>query len=160
MVDIVIRKKENFRQLWENTIKPKIIQGLEGGPVLVRLTRETKSRLQEQKYHAMINDIGATACVKINGATADLSNPAVAKALLISWYEYELNEMGETLSKPSQKVFDLIRCELITVRASSKDFTVKEGAGFIEFLYKIGAEYGARWSERTLSYDQYPELNQ
>ena len=41
MVDIVIRKKEQFRQLWENTIKPKISKGLEGSPVLVRLTRET-----------------------------------------------------------------------------------------------------------------------
>ena len=38
MVDIVIGKKEHFRQLWENTIKPKVIQGLEGGPARNKIT--------------------------------------------------------------------------------------------------------------------------
>ena len=159
MKEIIIKDLSSFKQIWEQSIKPMILRGIEGGPVSVQIGRPNKTRLQEKKYHSMIRDICATATIKINGAFVDLSNPQIVKALLISWYEYELNEMGETLKKPSVNVFDLIRCELITVRASSKEFTAKEAAGFIEFLYKTGAEYGARWSEEVLNYDEYPEFN-
>ena len=80
------------------------------------------------------------------------------KAQLMFEYEQELLSMGIKLRKPGFWVLSFDGQTRIYERASSTDFSVEEGSGFIEYLYKIGSEYGAKFSERSMSiYEQYRE---
>lgn len=158
MKEITIKTVGGFADQWKKYIKPLILKGLSGGEVSLQIGRPSKTRLQESKYHAMIADICSTATIKINGVIVDTSNYDAVKALLVVWFEYEKNEMGESLRRPSQTIVDPKTCEKITVRASTKQFNAKESSEFIEFLYKIGTEYGTTFSEKVTRYDEYPEL--
>ena len=157
---------ENHRQkLWSKISES--IKGFEslGKKYIISITEQTKSRLQEEKYHAMISDIAATAKISANGLTIDFNHHGKSKAnqyakeLLVRWFQIECEQNGEPLKHGGFIYIDPRDGQRCAVRPSTKDFTVKEAANFIEFLYFIGAEYGSQWSERTNSYDQYPELN-
>ena len=124
-------------------IKTQIVKFLEGGPVALQLSRPSKSREQEQKYHAMIGDIARQ--VILDGRKYA---PEVWKALLVDEFEQELKANGEGLHKPSQIVISLDKQRAVTIRPSTAEFRRSEGAQFIEFLTKYGAEYGVVWSEK------------
>jgi len=125
----------------------------------------SKSRLQEEKYHAMICDIVKTCKIQINGMIIDFNQfgksaaNEYGKSVLVRWYQLDCEEGGEPLRHNGFSYIDPIDGQKCAVRPSTKDFTVKEAANFIEFLYSIGAQYGVAWSERVESYNQYPELN-
>lgn len=124
-------------------IKTQIVKFLEGGPVALQLSRPSKSREQEQKYHAMIGDIARQ--VDWDGKRHD---PEIWKAWLIDQFEQELKANGESLRKPSRVIISLDQQRAITVRPSSANFSKSEGAQFIELLHKFGAEFGVVWSEK------------
>lgn len=124
-------------------IKTQIVKFLEGGPVALQLSRPSKSREQEQKYHAMIGDIARQ--VILDGRKYA---PEVWKALLVDEFEQELKANGEGLHKPSQIVISLDKQRAVTIRPSTAEFRRSEGAQFIEFLTKYGAEFNVVWSEK------------
>ena len=124
-------------------IKTQIVKFLEGGPVALQLSRPSKSREQEQKYHAMIGDIARQ--VILDGRKYA---PEVWKALLVDEFEQELKANGEGLHKPSQIVISLDKQRAVTIRPSTAEFRRSEGAQFIEFLAKYGAEFNVVWSEK------------
>ena len=128
----------------------KVKKALPGGPVVVTLGRESKSRDQEKKYHAMINDIMTT--VELGQQYSFES----WKALLIDEFEQELKRNGESLPKPSKMVLSFDGQRAVTIRPSTKDFRKEHASMFITFLYAWGTEHGARFSDESLRY--YDEM--
>ena len=133
----------------------------DGKGIELVVRRPNKVRDQEAKYHAMIADIARAGSISYGAITVDFSAFAVdpvmaAKALLVVWYEQDLKSQGESLSKPSAWIVDPVTGAPITVRASTKEFSVKEAANFIEFLHAVGAENKVSWSDpETKSYEQW-----
>jgi hypothetical protein len=125
-------------------ISSLISRGIKGGAVVVTLGRESKSRDQERKYHAMITDIMRT-------VRTDKPHSFEAwKALLVDAYAAELMSNGEKLTHPGETVISFDGLRAVTVRPSTKKFSKKEASGFIEFLYCWGVENGAKFSEKSL----------
>ncbi len=124
---------------------------IRGGPVEIEVKRPSKKREQEKKYHAMINDIART--VKVLGVRYDLEE---WKALLVYGYEQERLQMGEPLTHPGRVILSLKDSTPITIRASTKELNVKEGADFIEYLYSEGLDMGAKFSDPAMRH--YEEI--
>ena len=121
-----------------------------GYEIVVR--RENKNRAQEAKYHAMIADIARHGRIEYGSVAVDFNSFAVdavtaAKSLLIVWYEEDLKAGGESLKNPSAWIINPRTGGPISVRSSSKQFTLKEANGFIEFLASVGAENRISWSD-------------
>lgn len=125
-------------------------RGLAGGPVVVTIGREAKSRDQEKKYHAMIHDIMTT--VELD----QQYSMEAWKALLVDEFEQDLRRIGESLPKPSKVVISFDQQRAVTIRTSTKDFKKEHASMFITFLYAWGTEHGARFSDESLRY--YDEL--
>jgi len=128
-------------------VKNSIVEGLPGGPLEIRIVRESKSREQEEKYHAMIGDIAKT--VKVYGKCYGAD---IWKAQLVDEFRKQREEMGEPLSHPGKTVISLDGERKITVRPSTRKFRKKESSDFIEFLYATGIEYGAKFTDKSMNY--------
>jgi len=125
-------------------------KALQSGPVEWVLTRPGKSRDQEARYHAMIHDIRQQ-CFR------GYSEEGV-KAVLVNQFAIEMEQAGEPLANPGEKVWDWKTQEPVYVRPSTKKFRKSEASAFIEFLFSVGAEYGVQWSEKALAiYDEMRE---
>lgn len=141
----------------EEELRPKMAQAWEiakeatkSGPFVVRFLKPSKTRDQESRYHAMINDIHR------QGFRAS-TFPAV-KAVLVNQFAKELESMGEPLANPGQTAWDWVNEELVSIRPSTKDFSVKEGSKFIEWLYALGADLEIQWSEPAMkAWEEYKE---
>lgn len=124
---------------------------------------EQGTRIQEEKYHAMINDIAKQAVFKTPAVTVRMCDydSAEAKALLVRWFERDCAQMGEPLRHGSKIVDCPFTGEKITIRASTKDFLKKERCNFVEWLYATGADGNVRWSEPALKqWQEYREASQ
>ncbi len=137
-----------------NQARELVTRGIVAGAVLVTLGRPKKSREQENKFNAMIDDIAKSVEMPHVGKSGRVFNDQkvkysfdVWKAKLVDAFELELKEQGIALRKPSQTVSSLDGQRFITIRPSSTEFTKPHGAMFIEFLYAIGSELGAVWSD-------------
>ncbi len=124
-----------------------IADAIKGGPVEIRVMRESKSRIQEEKYHAMINDIAKT--VQVEGK---YYGSEIWKAQLVDEFEQTRKEIGEPLTRPGKMVMSLDKQRVVTIRASTKQFRKKEASDFIEFLYATGIDYGAKFTDKSLSF--------
>lgn len=143
---ILTIKEQRYIDPIVKLVRAAIDKALPGGPVEIRVLRESKKRIQEEKYHSMIGDISKT--VEVEGKKYDSET---WKAWLIDAYEQEVISNGEKLRHPGRVILSLDKQRAITIRASSTDFLKSEASGFIEFLNMIGAEYGARFTEKSLS---------
>jgi hypothetical protein len=125
-------------------------RALTAGPVLLTLGRESKSREQEAKYHAMIEDIRYQ-CFRGYSREA-------FKAALVNQFALEMKRNGEPLGNPGEQAWDWVNQVQVYVRPSTKGFRKKEAADFIEFLYATGSEYSVNWSDKSLAiYDEMQE---
>ena len=141
--------KTEMTKVWEMANK-----GLKGGPVLVTLGREKKSRAQEKCYHAQINDF---AKIEVNGS---IHKPKIWKAMLVTAFAKERMEMGKPLAKGVQHVLSLCGQFMITVRPETKEFTIPDANEFIEFLNAKAVEYEVVFSNTALTaYQTYREAN-
>jgi hypothetical protein len=128
--------------------------GIQAGPVVITLARESKNRQQEKKYHALINDIAK----QITFFGTKRYRPEIWKALLVEQFDQEMKAMGTPLSKPGRLITSLDGQRTITVRPSTTDFRKHEAAAFIEYLYAQGCEMGVQWGEPALAvYAEYKE---
>lgn len=118
--------------------------------VVLTLTRESRSAAMNRKFHAMIRDISKTVEIETK------HSPEIWKALLVDKFENELKLQRIALSKPSRVIMSLDSERIISIRASTTDFDKQTGSNFIEFLYWFGQEYGAAFSDESLSY--YEEI--
>jgi len=141
--------KDEMRKVWEMANK-----GLKSGEaVVVTLGRESASALQSNCYHAMIGDIAAQ--VDLGDSKYDLET---WKALLVSQFATEKQQMGEPLRKGNRWVPSLCGTYMQCIRPSVKEFGKKTGGEFIEFLHVKGIEYEVEYSDKTIvDYDKYKE---
>lgn len=124
---------------------------LSGGPVCIEVKRPSKTRDQEKKYHAMIRDIARSAT--FGGRQFSVEE---AKAVLVDAFEAEMQANGTPIRRPSRVIPSLDGRRVVTIRPSTRDFLKSEAGDFVEFLYSVGVEYGARFSEPSLkAYEDY-----
>ena len=146
------RKIEDVNQIpfavkW---VHEMVARAFQAGPVLITLGRPSKSRDQEARYHAMIEDIRQQ-CFRGYSREA-------FKAALVNQFALEMERQGEPLKKPGEQAWDWVNQVRVYVRPSTKDFRKKEASDFIEFLYATGSEYDVQWSEKALAiYDEMVE---
>lgn len=124
---------------------------IHGGPVEVEIRRPSKSREQEKKYHAMIQDIARQA--ELDGRQFGLE---VWKAWAVDEFEQALQDNGEQLRHPSEVVLSRDKRRAVTIRASTRKFRKHEGSLFIEFLYKLGTDLNVKFSDKSMDY--YEEM--
>ena len=138
-------ERHKMRAVWEMVVK-----GLQAGAVELVLRRPGKSREQEEKYHAMINDIHRQ-CFRGYSAVG-------VKAVLVKQFAEEMEEAGTPLANPGEKVWDWKSQEPVYVRPSTKKFRKGEASQFVEFLFSVGADYQVTWSDKSLAiFDEYKE---
>lgn len=124
-------------------------KALTAGPVIITLGRESKSRAQEAKYHALIKDITAM--------SPEYSFNAW-KCLLVKWFDEEMKAAGTPLSKPGERILDAVNQEFVYLRPSTTGFKIGEGSDFIEYLLCYGSENNVKWSRQSTDiYNEYKE---
>ena len=119
-----------------------------GHKFAIRICEQSKTREQEEKYHAMIGEIAH----QIGG---DLADEEDAKRILISAFRIDTREI---LADEWAKFGDLrmgrgLRGEVVVLGIQSRKFTSKLASAFIEWLYAYGAEEGVTFSERFIDPD-------
>ncbi len=148
--ELVYRIEPNDYRERMMTVYHMVTKGVQAGAVELVLRRPGKSRIQEEKYHAMIGDIHRQ-CFRGYSAEG-------VKAVLVNQFAREMEEAGTPLAHPGEKVWDWQSQEAVYVRPSTKKFRKAEASQFVEFLFSVGAEYEVAWSERALqAYDEYRE---
>lgn len=102
----------------------------------------TKSRIQEEKYHAMIGDI-AEQCTFMGQKW----HKDDWKRLLVDAFAKAMRELGTPLHHDGRVVPSLDGERVVQLGIQTKEFRVKEAANFIEYLYAYGSENGVVWSD-------------
>lgn len=131
--------------LFRDHIKPETMAG-HRGRLVWKVEKDTKSRLQEEKYHAMIGDISRQC--DLRGQKLDKES---WKRLLIDAFKHETKDDPEFVNDWAkfgsvQLLPALNHSGFVMVGAQSRRFSVKLAAGFIEWLLAFGAENDVRWS--------------
>lgn len=101
-----------------------------------------KSRLQEEKYHAMIGDIAAQCTFMGQKWHRD-----DWKRLMVDAYAKAMRDLGTPLHHDGRVVPSLDGERVVQLGIQTKEFRVKEAANFIEYLFAYGAEQGVVWTE-------------
>ena len=124
-----------------------IYKMLEGGDAELVVRKPSKTREQEKKYHALFREFERQLIYE--GRYRDSEE---WKAALIDAFEQEMIGMGSPLRQRTKTILSLdLTGRLVSVRPSSKKFSLKEGSDFIEFLYAIGTQYGVKF--KAVGYD-------
>lgn len=121
-----------------------VLSAPDGWEVLVREPR--KSREQEEKYHAQINDLADQwLYLGVKWAAEDM------KRIVVHAFRVDTNDdpdlgpcwraMGEMRAVPG------IRGGLLVLGDQTRRFPKKLASAFVEWLYALGAEVGVVWSE-------------
>jgi len=119
--------KTSIRHNWE-----KITKALDAGKHLtMEIKLKSKTREQEEKYHAMINDIAKQA--KHLGAKWSSED---WKRLLVDQF------LRETEDKQSKIVPNLDGSGIVQLGLQTRNFTKEQANEFIEWLYAWSAENG------------------
>ena len=119
--------KTSIRHNWE-----KITKALDSGKHLtMEIKLKSKTREQEEKYHAMINDIAKQA--QHLGAKWSSED---WKRLLVDQF------LRETEDKQSKIVPNLDGSGIVQLGLQTRNFTKEQANEFIEWLYSWSAENG------------------
>lgn len=111
---------------------------------IARFDAPKKSRDQEEKYHAMIADIGRQ--VDLNGQRWGVED---AKRLLVDAFARVMAASGTPLKQSSRIVPSLDGSGFVQLGIQTRSFRVAEASEFIEYLYAFGSEHNVRWSEKS-----------
>lgn len=125
-----------FNQLVAS-IQPKVKARLSlGKRLLLSISEESKSREQEEKYHAMIGEIHK-AMTEIG---SEWSRDDWKRILIDQWAQDE----GESGTKV---VPSLDGKRIVQLGLQSRKFTVAQGSSFIEWLHAFGADKGIQFND-------------
>lgn len=108
----------------------------------VTFSEPDKSRLQEEKYHAMVGDI-AQQCTFM-GQKWDKDD---WKRLLIDAFAKAMKEAGTPLTHGGQIIPSLDGGGIVQLGHQSRKFRRREASDFIEYLYAWGADKEVAWSD-------------
>lgn len=116
---------------------------------------DEKTRLQEEKYHAMLGDIARQS--KHINRIFDLD---AWKRLCVSQYrldcvENDIPRLADYWKRNGMELVPSLRGNtLVTLGAQTRDFPKYVAAGFIEWLYHYGAENNIEWSKSEAQWDE------
>jgi hypothetical protein len=142
--EIIIRPDSSAAEKF-SILKGLLIEGLKGGPISVVISRLSKTRAQEKKFNAMIVDIQKQ--VLVYGKSFEFDT---WKAKLVFQFEQELHGMGLKLRHPGRITTSIDGQHMISIRPSTKKFSIEEGSMFIEFLYMQGVEMNVNWPAKQV----------
>lgn len=109
---------------------------LAGRRMVLELRPASKTRDQEEKYHAMVGDIAKQA--QHLGATWA---PEDWKRLLVDKFARETNRTH------GKVIPNLDKTGVVEVGVQTRKFSRADGSDFIEWLYAWGADNGIEWTE-------------
>lgn len=115
---------------------------------MVTVSEPVKKRIQEEKYHAMMGDI-AKQC-DYHGRKLDEES---WKRLLVEAMVAILREEAKGKGDPDPfprggcVLPSLDGMRIVQVEVLTRNFTVRQAALFIEYLYAFGAERDVIWTE-------------
>ena len=101
-----------------------------------------KSRIQEQKYHAMVMDISKQ--VKHLNRFWDIDD---MKRILVDDFAHEMRIAGTPLHHDSRLTISLDGQRTVQLGIQTREFRILEAAQFIEYLECFGAQNNVVWSE-------------
>jgi|GEM_PF-1275397 len=130
---------------------------------VLEVKEASRNHLTNAKIHAVMHDIWRQATEQLNGKHVVYSSYSfdVFKAFIVKWFDLELQEMGEPMRKTGEYRIDPRTNDLMYVRPSTTEFTQKEAAKLIEWLYAFGSERGVRFTERASRVlEQYLNIEQ
>jgi hypothetical protein len=107
----------------------------------VRLSPPVKKRIQEEKYHAQINDIAAQVMFFGRKWPAD-----DVKRILVDDFAEVMRQAGTPLHHDSRVTPSLDGRRIVQLGIQTREFYVAEASAFIEYLNALGAEYEVVWS--------------
>lgn len=109
---------------------------------LMTLQEPTKRRIQEERYHAMMNDIADQTTYA--GRKWDRDD---TKRILIDEFAEEMRQAGTPLHNDGRLIPSENGRRVIQLGIQSRDFYVREASDFIEFLFAWGAARDVRWTD-------------
>jgi hypothetical protein len=112
---------------------------------MVVFSEPTKKRIQEEKYHAMMNDIADQSTYA--GRRWDRED---MKRILIDEFADAMRAAGSPLHHDGRLIPSEDGRRVIQLGVQSSRFYVREASAFIEFLYAWGADRSVMWSEKAL----------
>lgn len=118
---------------WDHYIKPKL---QDGQRLTLEIRHESKTRLQEKRYHAMIADIARQA--QHLGASWSADD---WKRLLVDKFA------RETSRTHGQIIPNLDKSGVVEVGVQTRKFTRADASEFVEWLFAWGAENGIDWAD-------------
>jgi len=123
--------------LWDH-----VSEAIHSGGLDITVAKESKTRAQEQRYHAMMNDIAKQ--VEFDGKKFSAK---VWKVKLKDQFEHELIALGTPLSKPGSVTMSIDGLRVVQIPPESKEFRKGEASDYIEYLFSFGAQSGVEWSD-------------
>lgn len=109
---------------------------------LLTIKPEARRESQSRHFHSLIGQIAA----KLGGELAD---PEDAKRILISAFRIDtikdFDLAGEWAKFGDVRMGRGLRGEVVLLGIQSRDFSVRLGGAFVEWLYAFGAEVGVRF---------------
>ncbi len=109
---------------------------------MVVFSEPTKKRIQEERYHAMMNDIAAQS--EYAGKRWDGED---MKRILIDEFADEMRSAGTPLHHDGRLIPSENGRRVIQLGIQSRDFYVREAAQFLEFLTAWGSQRGVVFKE-------------
>ena len=109
---------------------------------MVTVSEPMRRQIQNDKYHAMLDDISKQR--EFMGRKWDADD---WKRLLVEAFAKTMREAGTPLHHDGRVVPSLDGQRVVQLGIQTRDFYVREAAEFIEFLYAWGAEQGVEWTE-------------
>lgn len=108
---------------------------------VVRISEPSKSREQEECYHAMLGDIARQ--WKFMGRLWPLDD---VKRLLVDAFAKAMREAGTPLHHDGRVIPSIDGERVVQLGIQTSKFRVGEASEFIEFLSAWGAENGIEWN--------------
>ena len=118
--------------------KSVILRGLEGGPVVLEIKRETRTLEQNAKLWPMLTDVSRQ----------------------VNWYGRNLSEQNWkdifTAALKGSDTVPGIDGGFVVLGLHTSSLNKKAFSNLIELIYAFGAEKGVEWSEKSkATYDNY-----
>ena len=119
--------------------RQRAIQAIMNAPdgYQVKITEPKKKRIQEEKYHAMINDISEQ-CFFLDRkwSSEDM------KRILVDQFSEEMRNNGLPLNYDGYITPSIDGNRVVQLGLQTRNFTVKEAQAFIEYLLFFASQNG------------------
>jgi len=116
---------------------------------------DEKTRLQEEKYHAMLGDIARQAKHLNQALDLDSWKRLCVKQFADDCIEQDLERLADYWKRNEVKLMpSLDGRSLVALGQQTREFPKYVAAGFIEWLYFYGAKNNVVWTEPARAFDE------